>query len=382
VKIALLALHFAEYASRFAIALSAKHEVLLVLRSTNAQAELSDDLRAQLYQTVSVRTLHLPRRLWDPRMLGINLSIIRMLRDFSPDVLHIQEVDYRSTGWTIFSFRRHLPVFLEVHDPIPHSGSISRHHWRWKIAQWFRRNVVSRVVVHGPRMQAELEEADGIAADRIDDIPIGILGRAGIDDDISGCEPGTFLFFGRIESYKGLRYLLDAGDVLHSRGLVFRLIVAGTGSDLEHHRKRIASTAWIQLIDRYISPAEVPDLFRRAMSVVLPYTDATQSAVAAMAFASSRPAIVTDVGGLPDVVINGENGLIVPPRDVQALADAMEKLLADRRLRDTLATGAGRFAREKLSWPRIAEATCEIYRRAMSSQRSSPKRHATRTVAP
>jgi len=56
VRIALLALHFAEYASRLAVALSAKHEVLLVLRSGNAQNELSEDLRALLYKTVAVRS--------------------------------------------------------------------------------------------------------------------------------------------------------------------------------------------------------------------------------------------------------------------------------------------------------------------------------------
>jgi glycosyltransferase involved in cell wall biosynthesis len=378
VRIALLALHFAEYASRLALALSSKHEVLLVLRSSNAQNDLPDDLRALIYRTVTVRSLEIPR-FRDPRLLGTIFSINRILRDFSPEILHVQEQHPAHTGWAILSFRRHVPVVLTVHDYIPHSGVLSKDSWRWQVVQWFRRQA-SRVIVHGPRMQAELEELDGSVAGRVDDIPIGILGRASIDDDISGCEQHTFLFFGRIESYKGLRYLLDAGDVLHSRGHIFRLVVAGTGRDLEHHRKRIASTAWIQLIDRYISSAEVPDLFRRAMSVVLPYTDATQSAVCAMAFASSRPVIATNVGGLPDVLINGENGLIVPPRDVKALADAMEKLLVDRRLRDSLATGAARFAREKLSWPRIADLTYDVYRRALDSHRAKRSGNASRPV--
>jgi glycosyltransferase involved in cell wall biosynthesis len=216
-------------------------------------------------------------------------------------------------------------------------------------------------------MQAELEELTGGVAGRIDAIPHGILGRASIDEDISGFEAHTFLLFGRIQAYKGLRYLLDAGDILHARGHRFRLIVAGTGSDLEQHRKRIASTAWVELIDRYISAAEVPQLFRRAMAVVLPYTDATQSGVSAMAFAFSRPVIATSVGDVPDVVVDGQTGLIVPPRDGKALADAMERLLLGRRLRDFLATSAVRAAKEKLSWPRIADATYGTYCRAINS---------------
>jgi glycosyltransferase involved in cell wall biosynthesis len=216
-------------------------------------------------------------------------------------------------------------------------------------------------------MQAELERLTKGVAGRIDVIPHGILGRTGTDDDISGYEPGTFLFFGRIQAYKGLRYLLDAGDILYGRGHVFRLVVAGTGSDLEHYRTRIASSAWVELIDRYISAAEVPSLFRRAMGVVLPYTDATQSGVSAMAFAFARPVIATGVGDVTDVVIDGQTGLIIPPRDGKSLANAMEKFLVDRRLRDSLATGAAEFAKEKLSWPRIAEVTYSSYCRAIKS---------------
>jgi len=217
-------------------------------------------------------------------------------------------------------------------------------------------------------MRVELEDLDRKVAERVDVVPHGILGRADIDRDISGYEPGTFLFFGRVLAYKGLRYLLDAADILHGRGYDFRVIVAGTGSDLELHRKRIASTPWIDLIDRYISPAEVPGLFRRAMAVVLPYTDATQSGVGAMALAGSRPVIASNVGDVPDVVIDGQTGLIVPPRSANALADAMEKLLADPWLRDSLATGASRFAAEKLCWSRIAEVTEGAYRRALAAR--------------
>lgn len=366
-RIALLALHFAEYASRLALALAAKHEVLLVLRSGNALSELPDELRAELSRSLAVRAVELPR-LRDPRVLRTVHAIHRILRDFSPDILHVQEFHPAYVGWTILSLRRHIPVVLTVHDHVPHSGVFSTDNWRWKVVRWFRLKA-DRVIVHGPRMRAELAELTPGVEGRIDVIPHGILGRTGIGDDISGCEPGTFLFFGRIQSYKGLRYLLDAGDLLRRRGRDFRLIVAGTGSDLERHRTRIAESGWVELIDRYIPAAEVPALFRRALGVVLPYTDATQSGVSAMAFGFARPVIASAVGDVPDVVIDGLTGLVVPPRDEIALAEAMEKLLLDHRLREALAQGAARFAKEKLSWPRIAEATCDAYHRAIRSHR-------------
>jgi glycosyltransferase involved in cell wall biosynthesis len=326
---------------------------------------LPDPVRAQLARSVTVRPIELPK-LRDPRLLAANLAIRRVLRAFAPEILHIQEYHPAFTGWAMLSFRKRIPVILTVHDHIQHSGGIPRDGWKWKVVQWFRLKA-SRVIVHGPRAQAELHELDRRIAGRTDVIPHGILGRTEVDDDVIACEPGTFLFFGRVQPYKGLRYLLDAGDILRERGHDFRLVVAGTGEDLQHHRQRIAAAGWVELIDRYIPVAEVPGLFRRALGVVLPYTDATQSGVSAMAFAFSRPVVATRVGDVPEVVIDGQTGLIAPPRDGKALADAMERLLVDRGLRDALASGAARFARENLSWSRIADATCDTYRRAMSS---------------
>ena len=369
-RIALLALHFSEYASRLALALSARHEVLLILRSSNARNELTGDLLALLQRNLTVQYLE-PHRMRDPRVLGTSLLINRILREFSPDILHVQEVNPVLVGWTLLSLRKRIPIVMTVHDPVHHSGGLNKHSWQWRIVTWFRRRA-RRVIVHGPRMRAELEDLDGRFSGRTDVVPHGILGRDDIDDDISGYEPGTFLFFGRILAYKGLRYLLDAGDILHSRGHALRLIVAGTGSDLEVHRERIASTPWIELIDRYIAAAEVPSLFRRSMAVVLPYTDATQSGVSAMAFACSRPVIATDVGDVPDVVIDGQTGLIVPPRDGNALANAMERLLVDPYLYDSLAAGAVRFANEKLSWNHVANVTVGSYHRAMSAPLTAP----------
>ena len=75
------------------------------------------------------------------------------------------------------------------------------------------------------------------------------------------------------------------------------------------------------------------------------------------------------MGDLPDIVIHGRTGLIVPPCDGKRLADAMENLLGDRGLRDVLAAGAGQYAKEKLSWSRIAELTEGTYCRAIASHR-------------
>jgi glycosyltransferase involved in cell wall biosynthesis len=166
-----------------------------------------------------------------------------------------------------------------------------------------------------------------------------------------------------------LRYLLDASDILRSRGHSSKLIIAGRGPDLETHRQRLAASPSVELIDRYVPASDVASLFRRSTAVVLPYTDATQSGVATIALANSRPVIATACGDLPDIVIHGRTGLLVPPCDGKSLADAMEALVVDPALRDSLAAGAGQYAKEKLSWSRIAELTEGTYSRAIAAHR-------------
>jgi glycosyltransferase involved in cell wall biosynthesis len=375
VKIALLALHFAEYSSRLALALAARHEVLLVLRADNARNELTPELRNLLEASVDVR--HVEGRRWrDPRVLATSLQLNRMVRNFAPDVLHVQEVHPLLAGFTVASLRKTLPVVITVHDPVSHSGGPPKDAMLWKSLMWVRRRA-SRLLVHGPQMRNEMEKLDSQLMGRVDVVPHGVLAESVALDTPDHCEPGTFLFFGRMEPYKGLRYLLDACDILHARGHSFRLIIAGTGPDLDVHAERIATSGHIELINKYIPAGEVAALFRRASAVVLPYTDATQSGVAAIALANSRPVIATATGDLTEIVVDGRSGLVIPPCEAVALADAMTQLLVDRPRRDALAAGAGRQAREKLCWSRVADLTVETYMRAGAPASARPVAHPT-----
>ena len=368
-KIALVALHFAEYASRLAVALAERHEVLLILSAANADAELSKELREELEAGVNVRYLELRRR-HDPRIVGTSARMNALLERFSPDLLHVQEFAPILGGWTILRNRRRMPVVMTIHDPVFHSGEMANSNWEWRMQVWFRCKA-DRLIVHGPNSRTKLEDVDACLNAKADIIPHGVLGRDDFDADIGVCEPATFLFFGRVQAYKGLKYCLDAAAILNRRGRNIRLIIAGTGDDLDRHRETIAASPWVELIDRYVGPEELPGLMGRATAVLLPYTDATQSGVGAMALAYARPVIASRVGDLPAVVRHEQNGLTVPPRNALALADAMDRLVLDPQLRDSLAAGALEFARDHLAWPRIAALTCEVYRRACREQRQT-----------
>ena len=79
---------------------------------------------------------------------------------------------------------------------------------------------------------------------------------------------------------------------------------------------------------------------------------------------TAGPVVATAVGGLRDLVVDGETGLVVPPRDPQALREALERLLADPELRRRLGAAGRERAREHFSWERVTDATLAAYAEA------------------
>jgi glycosyltransferase involved in cell wall biosynthesis len=115
--------------------------------------------------------------------------------------------------------------------------------------------------------------------------------------------------------------------------------------------------------DRFISDDETARLFTDADMVVLPYIEASQSGVLAIANSFAKPVIVTDVGELGRSVEHDRTGLVVPARDEKALAAAIIRLAADQSLRERLGH-VGRDAANRLASPQVvAERALQIYQR-------------------
>ena len=165
------------------------------------------------------------------------------------------------------------------------------------------------------------------------------------------------LFFGYIRAYKGLDVLLDAWPRVRAARARAQLIVAGECyEDPAPYRAsvaRVGADGSVRLLDRYIPDDEVECLFRAADVAVLPYRSATQSGVTHVAYALGVPVITTDVGGLAETVRPGETGLVAPPADPAALADAIVQFFADR-LGPRMRAGV-QALRAEHSWERLAD---------------------------
>jgi glycosyltransferase involved in cell wall biosynthesis len=129
-----------------------------------------------------------------------------------------------------------------------------------------------------------------------------------------------------VRRYKGLNYLVRALAKVPQE-LNVKLLVVGEFWESEEEYRRLAGTLdlqdRLQIINRYVPNEEVSLYFSAADALVLPYQEATQSAVAQIAFGFNLPIISTDIGGLPEMVKDGVFGLIVPSRDEEALAGAI-----------------------------------------------------------
>ena len=365
-KVALVSFHYAEYASRLALALDRCHDVLLILDSSNAEYDLSNSLRDTLVKRGNVRWFGKLRR----RSALIHvMRLMREMRRFRPDVIHIQEVASCVPTWTNDVLRYSTPLVVTVHDPVPHSGADRRVAEKSEAYRIRLRTRADRLIVHGERMREEWRGREPQRTRQLASVLHGVLGDDQGRTETVPEKPPVFLFFGRIEAYKGLGYALQAAELLASRGLQFRLVVAGTGTELDRYRTKIGQMPWVELMDRHFLADEIPQMFRRASAVVLPYTDATQSGVAAMAFGFGRPVIATCVGGLPDIITNEHDGLLVTPKNVDALADAMARFIVSEQLDERLRRGAIERARGQLSWEAIARETSAIYEDAIRAHR-------------
>ena len=150
----------------------------------------------------------------------------------------------------------------------------------------------------------------------------------------------TVAFVGALEAYKNIDGLAAAWRLLAERVPDARLVVVGRGS-----RGRVVDLLLADYPDRityheWLEPDEVSAVLDDATMLVLPSWPEGLGRVVIEAFARGRPVVATDAGGIPDLVTDEVEGLLVPPADVGALAAALERVLVDQTLAERLGAAA------------------------------------------
>lgn len=170
--------------------------------------------------------------------------------------------------------------------------------------------------------------------------------------------PVRLLFFGRILAYKGLDLLLDALPSLRTGFPGLELEIWGTG-DLAPYRTRIEATPGIRVENRWIDEHEIAGIFERTDLAVLPYREASQSAVVATAFAVGMPCVATPIPGLCEQIAEGETGVIAAGMSALDFSNAVSRVLRDPELYRRLSAGCLHLTRTALSWEAIGTSVAE-----------------------
>ena len=178
-----------------------------------------------------------------------------------------------------------------------------------------------------------------------------------------GVEGNLVLFFGYVKRYKGLEYLLQAFPKV-LRETPCTLIIAGEVYEdkpqIQQMIEQFHLAERVRLIDRYIPNEQVALYFNAADVVVLPYVSATQSGIIQVAYGFRKPVISTRVGGIPEVIRDGETGFLIEPKDPEALSEAILRFFRDRESID-FAQNIEKL-QERFAWKRMVEIIENIYK--------------------
>jgi len=323
--------------------------------------------------------------------------LLRLLRRERPDIVQFGEIRFATDLIPLLALRASGIRLADIcHNIAPFDISADR----TKISKESRlqraifRHIYAcfdAIFVHSEVNRREFLRLYGGDGGRVHVIPHGNEGiflrsGEGSGDEYSSAnklgvegKAPTAIFFGTLTKYKGVEYLLDAIAYVRKTLPDVQLIVAGFPNqeiDVEALQRRAAEpdlAGAVKFYLQYVPVEEVADLFEPADVAVFPYLMIYQSGALQVAYSLGKPVVATDVGGLSEAVIEGETGLLVPPRDSVALAQAITKVLSDREMAHRMGERGRELSKTENSWYGIAASVYEIYARLAAS---GPRRKA------
>ncbi len=349
-RIALIAPEIPDYALEYARIIAEAYDVLLIIPDKFRPSDAFPST-----PRLDIAWVEWPRQR-NPINVWFMWKISRRLRQWRPDVVHCLDGNYL---WlvTLAGFLKPIPFITTIHDVEVHPGDSGTRLVPRKLVKALT-HLSAAVIVHGEKLRSDAMRAFSLGEDRVFAFPhppIRHYAELALGSGYKKPDDGAFriLFFGRIHEYKGLRYLIEAAPEIFRSVDHAKLIIAGQGDDFSSYRAMISDPSRFEIHNRFIEEAETARMFAEADVLVLPYSEASQSGVLLVALCFGLPVVATDVGEMAEVVRSAQMGIVVPPRDVPALASAVVAMATDGKLRDSckavMQTASGKSSRGMIS---------------------------------
>lgn len=295
------------------------------------------------------------------------LHFENIVKQYQPDIIHVNTLPFLTSLQAIAVARRmRIPGILHVH------GVIGMRNWLLDTAQRTFIRTVLRKAFHDATLIICLTKSDSLEVQRlgcphekIRIIPNGV--------DIEKFKPSNrrlddLIFWGgRFIPQKGLEYLIEAFALITKERPKAKLMMTGNGPLFPKiyglvKRYKLEKNV---LFRGYVARNTMPDLLGVASVYVLPSLKEGMPYALLEAMACGLPVIGSNIPGVNDVIVNGENGLLVPPRDPKALAEAILTLLNDVKMRKKLGQNARELIVKKYNWNKIIPLMEKVYREAI-----------------
>lgn len=315
-----------------------------------------------------------PRR--TPRKLGTAVrrahavgKLASLLRAHRADLLHVHSVGVTGLHGFLAAACLRVPVVVTHHTALsnePPVGGLRQ------LTFALEKRTASRMVLPYATAAEELRAA-GMPKERLRVIPFCVddarftqLSSDARTAKRHGGDTFRLVMLSRVVEGKGHGELLEAVAAARGRVPGLRLTIVGDGPELhavQARRARLGLEAVVELAGR-VPHTAVPDVLRRADAVVLPsYMSGETFPLSLLeGMALGLPAIATRWFGIPDIVTDGETGLLVPPRDAPALARAIERLATDAAFYEAASRNAAQRVRARFTASAVAREYAALYR--------------------
>ncbi len=183
----------------------------------------------------------------------------------------------------------------------------------------------------------------------------------------------VILYVGRLSPEKGLDVLMRSVARIITQEDRLHLVVVGTGKDQFYYDMcmELGLAKHVTFLGFVNDEAILRSIYRQADVVVVPSVFEAFGLVALEAMACGAPTIVTDVGGLPDVVVNNSCGLVVPARDEQAIIDAILLVINNQNVADRFRSN-GLERVKRFGWADVSSRTVDLYAAQLSKRQARP----------
>ena len=309
---------------------------------------------------------------------------LRMIREWRPDVLHLHTA---MLWWVAETLRAQtgLPLVYHVHSVDRAEYELGEEPNQWLAhseAQEAAIQVADRLIAltHSERDLLETYYPASsarvrVAGNGIDDSELARAAAARqVRDDAL-----MVLYSGRLVERKGIRELLSAVPAVLTRSPATRFIFAGgppplTGEQVagqwlgpEHipFRRNLTFTGWLR-------PGELAEWYAAADILVVPSRYEPFGMVILEGMLYGLPVVAADVGGPAEILEHERTGMLVPPRDVDAIAQTVLRLVEDPQLRSRIGKSAASAVRQRWAWPALVSAMREIYLELVSPLAAAP----------